>query len=128
MKKLLLLTTILLGLAGCGADSATSKTDSTKQIESSTSQSSSIKSIASTTTTKQSTEATTAQTKTKTSATASTSASEGKVSEADFKELLSGVEYNKDYLTEDQVAELKEMHKSDLTEKQYQELLKVLGE
>ncbi|MBO0411693.1 hypothetical protein JZO81_11525 [Enterococcus hulanensis] len=123
MKKLLLLTTILLGLAGCGTDSATSKTDSTKKIESSTSQSSSIKS---TTTTKQSTEATTAQTKT--SAAASTSASEGKVSEADFKELLSGVEYNKDYLTEDQVAELKEMHKSDLTEKQHQELLKVLGE
>jgi len=123
MKKLLLLTTILLGLSGCGADSATSKTDSTKQIESSSSQSSSIKS---TTTTKQSTEANTAQTKT--SATASTSASEGKVSEADFKELLSGVEYNKDYLTEDQVAELKEMHKADLTEKQYQELLKVLGE
>ncbi|MDT2662068.1 hypothetical protein P7E02_19465 [Enterococcus hulanensis] len=120
MKKLLLLTTILLGLSGCGADSATSKTDSTKQIESSSSQSSSIKSTASTTTTKQSTEATTAQTK--------TSASEGKVSEADFKELLSGVEYNKDYLTEDQVAELKEMHKADLTEKQYQELLKVLGE
>ena len=126
MKKLLLLTTILLGLAGCGADSATSQTDSTKKIESSTSQFSSIKSIASTTTTKQSTEATTAQTKT--SATASTSASEGKVSEADFKELLSGVEYNKDYLTEDQVAELKEMHKADLTEKQYQELLKALGE
>lgn len=122
MKKLLLLTTILLGLAGCGADSATSKTDSTKQIESSTSQSSSIKSTASTTTTKQSTEATTAQTKT------STATSEGKVSEADFKELLSGVEYNKDYLTEDQVAELKEMHKADLTEKQYQDLLKVLGE
>jgi len=122
MKKLLLLTTILLGLAGCGTDTATSKTDSTKQIESRTSQSSSIKSIASTTTTKQSTEATTTQTKT------STSASEGKVSEADFKELLSGIEYNKDYLTEDQVAELKEMHKADLTEKQYQELLKVLGE
>ncbi|MFQ7233964.1 MAG: hypothetical protein ACLRPU_03780 [Enterococcus hulanensis] len=116
MKKLLLLTTILLGLAGCGADSATSKTDSTKQIESSTSQSSSIKS------TKQSI----AETSENVSEPTESSVSENQTSDTEFKELLSGIEYNKEYLTQDQIIELKETYKSILTNEQYQELVKML--
>jgi len=116
MKKLLLLTTILLGLAGCGADSATSKTDSTKQIESSRSQSSSIKS------TKQSI----AETSENVSEPTESSVSENQTSDTEFKELLSGIEYNKEYLTQDQIIELKETYKSILTNEQYQELVKML--
>lgn len=116
MKKLLLLTTILLGIAGCGADSATSKTDSTKQIESSTSQASSIKS------TKQSI----AETSENVSEPTESSVSENQTSDTEFKELLSGIEYNKEYLTQDQIIELKETYKSILTNEQYQELVKML--
>lgn len=116
MKKLLLLTTILLGLAGCGANSATSKTDSTKQIESSTSQSSSIKS------TKQSI----AETSENVSESTESSVSENQTSDTEFKELLSGIEYNKEYLTQDQIIEIKETYKSILTNEQYRELVKML--
>ncbi|MFR3687017.1 MAG: hypothetical protein ACLTXM_18510 [Enterococcus sp.] len=116
MKKIILITILLLGLTGCGTDSATSKTESSKKIDSSTSHSSTV----------QSTKASLSETSKKKTEQTVSSTSEEKNADAEFKELLSGIEYNKEYLTEEQVEELKETYKSSLNEEQYKELMKML--
>lgn len=121
MKKSILigsLLTLFIGLAGCEAGSTQkSSVEESEKVESTTRSLSSKPS-------KQSTNKTSEQIV----ETIETSETDGKLSDVGFKELLSGIEYNKEYLTEDQVAELKDMHKENLTDKQYQELVKVLEE
>lgn len=127
MKKVILLTIFLLGLSGCGTNAATStsKTEASKKADSSISQSSSVSA------TKESVSET-KQSISETSKAAPepsvSSTSEEKDPDAEFKELVSGIKYNKEYLTEDEIAELKEMYKAELTKEQYQEVMKVLGE
>lgn len=120
MKKIIVigsLCALSIGLAGCeGTSTKESSTEDSKKIAS-TLHSSSSKSV------RQSTEK-----KEQKVETTETSTADGTLSDAGFKELLSGIEYNKEYLTEDQIAELKDMHKADLTDEQYQEFVKVLEE
>ncbi|MDT2521734.1 hypothetical protein [Enterococcus raffinosus] len=117
MKRIvtiLSLSMLCLGLVGCGTNSTKeSKTEDSEKIESSVSKSSS----------RDSTEATSEET-----IQSETTESVDQANDTEFKELLSGIEYNKEYLTEDQVAELKENYKSTLDENQYKELVEMLEE
>lgn len=117
MKRIvtiLSLSMLCLGLVGCGTNSTKeSKTEDSEKIESSVSKSSS----------RDSTEATSEET-----IQSETTESVDPANDEAFKELLSGIEYNKEYLTEDQVAELKENYKSTLDENQYKELVEMLEE
>lgn len=117
MKRIvtiLSLSMLCLGLVGCGTNSTKeSKTEDSEKIESSVSPSSSSN-------TEKATSEETTQTETPDST--------DQANDAEFKELLSGIEYNKEYLTEDQVAELKENYKSTLDENQYKELVEMLEE
>lgn len=118
MKRMVLIMsffTLIFGTAGCGTESTnSSRTRESKKVESSidSSSESSSQSI------EQKSEQSTSQT--------NFAESEDKSSDSAFKELLSGIEYNKEYLTEEQATELKETYKSSLTEEQYQELAKML--
>lgn len=107
---------LLLTLVGCG--SKTEKAADVKESEKveTTSSSSSKESI------KQNIETSTQQSLLQTES----SAPAGQMAKAEFDELLSGIEYNKEYLTEDQVSEFKEMYKEEMSEEQYQGMLKVL--
>lgn len=119
MKKIILigsLLTLSIGLVGCDAGSTKkSSMKESNKVENTPRSSSSVSS-------KQSTEKSSEQTV----ETTESSDNDGKLSDVGFKELLSCIEYNKEYLTEDQIAELKDMHKADLTDEQYQEFVKVL--
>ncbi|MBU5359604.1 hypothetical protein KQI58_00780 [Enterococcus raffinosus] len=136
MKKVIIigsLWALLIGLAGCKTTSTKeSSTEETKKVTAPLRSSSSKPERHSTeNTSEQSAETpeTSESVETpKTPETPETSQSDGKLSDVGFKELLSGIKYNKEYLTEDQITELKELHKADLTEKQYQEFVKALEE
>ncbi|MGM0168662.1 hypothetical protein IGI39_004417 [Enterococcus sp. AZ135] len=117
----------LLGITGCSTDSEkTSNMESSEKIEKSTAKSTNES-------TKQSSEKKNAEESTNQTAkseqstsNSETAVSEEKTDDADFKELLSGIEYNKDYLTEDEIIELKETYKETLTDEQYKKLVELL--
>lgn len=116
MKKIIILSLVLFSLAGCGEKSeVTEKTSESEKsklhMESvtstmqSSSESSNDHSVVQTTTTQE---------------------TKDEVSEIAFNELKSSIAYNKEFLTDDQKQELKEVHKENLTEKQFKELEELL--
>lgn len=125
MKKGILMTSLVLlfvGLTACGSTSEKkSESKGSSKIEHAASFSSSNSD--------ESLEKGSLSDSTSTESVSSESHSdESNSSEAEFKQLLSDVAYNKEYLTEEQTKELKESYKHTLSKEQYQEFLKVLEE
>lgn len=109
---------LLLGISGCQSQAKqTPSTDQTQKVVQQTKESSKKQIKAEK---EESTKESTV------SNTSSTTAGKTTASEEAFKQLMSDVAYNKEYLTDDQKEELKVSQKEMLTEEQYKQFVALL--